>query len=120
MASSPEYQQYNQLSQVAKKNAVNKMKTLQFLGIIDDGFKKDAEKWGTEEAMKAATDVTYRQQLIQRDEESKARAWAQPRIALEAAKQPNRIALKETTPGGFTEKQDDTEAKDERKAQIDI
>lgn len=120
MANSPEYQQYNQLSQVAKKNAVNKMKTLQFLGIIDDGFKKDAEKWGTEEAMKAATDVTYRQALIQRDRKAAAEAWLTPRQELEKTKTEGKVTVKETTPGGFTEKADDTEAKDERKAQIDI
>jgi hypothetical protein len=120
MANSPEYQQYNQLSQVAKKNAVNKMKTLQFLGIIDDGFKKDAEKWGTEEAMKAATDVTYRQALIQRDRKAAAEAWLAPREALEKTKQPNRIALKETVPGGFTEKEADSQDKEYRREQIDV
>lgn len=120
MASSPEYQQYNQLSQTAQKNAVNKMKTLQFLGIIDDGFKKDAEKWGTEEAMKAATDIRYREALIQRDRIAAAEAWLTPRQELEKTRTEGRVTVKETTPGGFTEKADDTEAKDERKAQIDI
>ena len=120
MASSPEYKQYNQLSQVAKKTAVNKMKTLQFLGIIDDGFKKDAEKWGTEEAMKAASDVRYRQSLIQRDREDAARAWLQPRQKLEETRIEGRKEVKETTPGGFTEKADDTEEKESRKDQIGI
>ena len=99
MANSPEYQQYNQLSQVAKKTAVNKMRTLQFLGIIDDGFKKDAEKWGTEEAMKAATSIEYRQQLIQKDEEAKTRAWLAPREALKKTEYELKEGLKKTVPG---------------------
>lgn len=118
MANSPEYQQYNQLSQTAQKNAVNKMKTLQFLGIIDDGFKKDAEKWGTEEAMKAATDIRYREALIQRDRIAAAEAWLAPRKALEDVKQPNRIDLKTTVPGGFTEKADNAEEKESRREKI--
>lgn len=118
MANSPEYQQYNQLSQTAQKNAVNKMKTLQFLGIIDDGFKKDAEKWGTEEAMKAATDIRYREALIQRDRIAAVEAWLAPRKALEDAKQPNRIDLKTTVPGGFTEKADNAEEQESRREKI--
>jgi len=120
MANSPEYQQYNQLSQVAKKTAVNKMRTLQLLGIIDDGFKKDAEKWGTEEAMKAASDVRYRQSLIQRDREDAARAWLQPRQKLEETRIEGRKDVKETIPGGTTEKADDADEKEARKDQIGI
>jgi hypothetical protein len=112
MANSPEYQQYNQLSQVAKKTAVNKMKTLQFLGIIDDGFKKDAEKWGTEEAMKAASDVRYRQSLIQRDREDAARAWLTPRQELEKTKTEGKVTVKETMPA------DDSAEKENRKETI--
>lgn len=96
MASSPEYKQYNQLSQVAKKTAVNKMKTLQFLGIIDDQFKKDSEKWGTEEAMKAATNIEYRQQLIEKDRQDKRDDWLLPKIALEGVRTEGRLRVKGT------------------------
>jgi hypothetical protein len=76
------------------------MKVLQFLGIIDDGFKKDAEKWGTEEAMKAASDVTYRQALIQRDRKAAAEAWLAPRMELKKEEIKGRKELKQTSPRG--------------------
>jgi thymidylate synthase len=58
--------------------------------------------------------------LIQRDRIAAAEAWLAPRKELEKTRTEGRVTVKETTPGGFTEKADDTEAKDERKAQIDI
>ena len=40
-----------------------RMKTLQVLGLIDDGFKKDVEKYGEEPAIRIAQGLTTRQKL---------------------------------------------------------